>query len=81
MTIDEYGKDRHEQAIEELESVYPRSKELRYALDMAKTALRKQIPMQKRFNGLDTYLCPNCKEEMLSDEQYCQYCGQHTWVE
>lgn len=44
-------------------------------------ALEKQIAMRKPFDGIDTYSCPCCDEEMESDVEYCQYCGQKTVVE
>lgn len=43
-------------------------------------ALKKQNPLKKLFNGVDTYMCPGCKEEVY-DEEYCQCCGQRILVE
>jgi hypothetical protein len=43
-------------------------------------ALERQVPKERLFNGVDTYTCPQCKEEVY-DEEYCQYCGQRLIVE
>lgn len=43
-------------------------------------ALKKQVPHKKLFDGVDTYKCPGCKEEVY-DEEYCQCCGQRILVE
>lgn len=43
-------------------------------------AIQKQIPHKKLFDGVDTYTCPSCEEEVY-DEEYCQYCGQKLIVE
>jgi hypothetical protein len=43
-------------------------------------ALAKQIPEKRLFDGVDTYICPSCREESY-DEEYCQYCGQRLIVE
>lgn len=32
-------------------------------------------PKERLFDGVDTYICPNCEEEIYDDE-YCCNCGQ-----
>lgn len=51
--------------------------ELDYTIIMA---LARQMPMKRLFDGIDTYKCPNCKEEVY-DEEYCSCCGQRIIVE
>lgn len=73
-SVGDKQKDRHEMAIEYFNgygSPYD---------EMIIKALKKQVPMHKCFDDIDTYSCPNCEEEMESDEQYCVHCGQHTWT-
>jgi hypothetical protein len=50
--------------------------ELDYTIIMA---LVRQLPMERLFDGVDTYMCPACKEEVY-DEEYCPYCGQRMLV-
>lgn len=83
---------RNEQeAIETIKSNYPTSGYymLREALDMAVSALEKQIAKTPDYEGdgyadgelvYDTWICPNCGEhyEVGYDSQdYCPKCGQH----
>lgn len=49
-------------------------------LQMAIEALKGRVPIKKLFNGVDTYTCPRCGEEVY-DEEYCKYCGQKILVE
>lgn len=39
-------------------------------------ALNKQLPRERYFDGVDTYICPTCDEE-VEDTEYCPHCGQH----
>ena len=83
---------RNEQeAIETIKSNYPTSGYymLREALDMAVSALEKQIAKTPDYEGdgyadgelvYDTWICPNCGEyyEVGYDcQDYCPKCGQH----
>lgn len=45
-------------------------------LCMAIEALEKQTPKERLFDAVDTYMCPNCEEEVY-DNEYCSSCGQH----
>lgn len=80
-----------QEAIETIKSNYPTSGYymLREALDMAISALDKQIAKTPDYEGdgyadgqlvYDTWICPNCGEhyEVGYDRQdYCPKCGQH----
>ena len=83
---------RNEQeAIEAIQSNYPTSGYymLREALDMAVSALEKQIPQIPNYEGdgysegklvYDTWICPNCGkyyEVGYDNYDYCPNCGQH----
>ena len=71
------------QEVKELDdSMYAYSKDYNEALEMALSALKKQIPMKPKkkilAEGWTFYICPTCKcvygEGNLS--RYCGYCGQ-----
>lgn len=80
-----------QEAIKAIKSNYPTSGYymLREALDMAVSALEKQIPKTPNYEGdgysdgklvYDTWICPNCGEHYeiwYEDYDYCPNCGQH----
>lgn len=83
---------RNEQeAIETIKSNYPTSGYymLREALDMAVSALEKQIAKTPDYEGdgyadgqlvYDTWVCPNCKNDYEVGYDHYEYCpnrGQH----
>lgn len=83
--------ENEQEAIDAIKSNYPTSGYymLREALDMAISALEKQIAETPDYEGdgyadgqlvYDTWICPNCGEhyEVGYDRQdYCPKCGQH----
>lgn len=80
-----------QEAIEAIKSNYPTSGYymLREALDMAISALKKQISKTPDYEGdgyadgelvYDTWICPNCEEHYevgYDNQEYCPNCGQH----
>lgn len=80
-----------QEAIEAIKSNYPTSGYymLREALDMAISALEKQIAKTPDYEGdgyadgqlvYDTWICPNCGEHYevgYDNYDYCPKCGQH----
>ena len=60
-----------------------------HAVNMARKALKKQIPMKPNLEGdgyadghlvYDTWICPNCEKHYEVDYDnydYCPNCGQH----
>lgn len=66
-----------------------RIQRLREPLDMAVSALEKQVPKTPKYEGdgyadgelvYDTWICPNCGEHYevgYDNYDYCPNCGQH----
>lgn len=50
-------------------------------IKVIKKLCKKNIPMPIKFNEYDFNICPVCKKNIKSDDNYCFNCGQRIFLD